>query len=138
MRRAFADTFFFIALLNVRDSYHHEALRFSRDWDGQLITARWVLAEIGNALSGLTARRSFATFLEGLRAQTQITVLEDSDKLFNSGVTLFAMRPDKEWSVTDCVSFEVMRTLGLDEAVTGDRHFEQAGFKMLLKHAGEG
>lgn len=45
---------------------------------------------------------------------------------------LYRARPDKEWSLTDCTSFVVMNECGLTDALTGDRHFEQAGFKALL------
>jgi uncharacterized protein len=132
MKRAFGDSFFFIALLNPRDAYHQRVAQLSRDWEGQIITTRWVLAEIGNALSGVNARPSFVTFLAELKQQAEIIVLADSDHLFDEGIRLFATRPDKEWSLTDCISFEAMRACGLEEALTGDHHFEQAGFKMLL------
>jgi predicted nucleic acid-binding protein len=56
-----------------------------------------------------------------------------SPELFQRGVELFRARPDKEWSLTDCISFVVMTEKGLSEALTGDRHFEQAGFHALLK-----
>ena len=59
MRRAFGDSFFFIALLNPRDSFHQTAVEVSRHWEGQIITTRWVWAEVGNALCGVNARRSF-------------------------------------------------------------------------------
>ena len=49
------------------------------------------------------------------------------------GVALYAERPDKDWSLTDCISFVVMRKMDITEALTGDRHFEQAGFTALLK-----
>jgi hypothetical protein len=52
---------------------------------------------------------------------------------FDAGVALFAQRPDKHWSLTDCISFIVMRREGLTDALTGDHHFEQAGFNALLK-----
>ena len=133
MKRAFGDTFFFIALLNPCDSYHQAAAQFSREWDGQILTTRWVLAEIGNALSGINGRRSFTSFLDGLEQLEHIQILLPSDKLFEQGVTLFAARPDKEWSLTDCISFAAMRACSMEEAITADHHFEQAGFKMLLK-----
>ena len=53
--------------------------------------------------------------------------------LFDAGVELYVRRPDKAWSLTDCISFVVMREHGMNEALTGDRHFEQAGFIALLK-----
>ena len=133
MRRAFGDSFLFIALLNPRDSFHQTALTVSRDWEGQIITTRWILAEVGNALCGVAARQSFVTFVVGLAQQQQIMVLPDSDSLFDQGIKLFSGRPDKEWSLTDCISFAAMRVYALDEALTGDHHFAQAGFKVLLQ-----
>ena len=133
MRHAFGDSFLFIALLNPRDSFHQTAMEVSRGWEGRIITTRWVLAEVGNALCGLNARRSFLAFLEGMEQQGQITVLPDSDSLFDQGVKLFSGRPDKEWSLTDCISFAAMQICDLEEALTGDHHFEQAGFQALLK-----
>ena len=133
MRRAFGDSFLFIALLNPRDSFHQTAVEVSRHWEGQIVTTRWVLAEVGNALCGVNARQSFVTFLEGLAQQGQIMVLPDSDNLFDQGIELFSGRPDKEWSLTDCISFAAMRACALKEALTGDHHFEQAGFQVLMR-----
>ena len=53
-------------------------------------------------------------------------------ELFDEGFDLYCRRPDKDWSLTDCVSFVVMQQRGLREAFTADRHFEQAGFVALL------
>ena len=53
-------------------------------------------------------------------------------ELLEQGMDLYARRPDKEWSLTDCISFVVMSQNGLEEALTGDHHFEQAGFRILL------
>ena len=58
--------------------------------------------------------------------------MENSDTLFARGFNLYRQRSDKAWSLTDCISFVVMADEGLNEALTGDRHFEQAGFTALL------
>ncbi len=60
-------------------------------------------------------------------------IVRASDELFKAGVAFYAMRPNKDWSLTDCISFHVMRDRGIREALTGDHHFEQAGFKTLLR-----
>jgi predicted nucleic acid-binding protein len=59
-------------------------------------------------------------------------VIPPSQRLFEDGLRLFAERPDKEWSLTDCVSFLVMKRHGLTDALTADRHFSQAGYNPLL------
>ncbi len=61
-----------------------------------------------------------------------MTIVPSSSDLFWRGIKLFDARPDKEWSLTDCISFEVMAELGLTDALTADHHFEQAGFRALL------
>jgi hypothetical protein len=85
MNRVFADSFFFIALLSPRDVCHAEALRLTRELPSKIVTTRWVLAEVGNAFSGLGARRSFERFVNGLRDQNRVAVLPDSDALFDDG-----------------------------------------------------
>jgi len=67
-----------------------------------------------------------------LRASPDVRIIGPSEELFSRGLELYRQRPDKEWSLTDCISFVVMRDEQLSEALTGDRHFEQAGFKSLL------
>jgi predicted nucleic acid-binding protein len=52
---------------------------------------------------------------------------------FERGMELYEGRPDKEWSLTDCISFAVMTERGVSDALTNDHHFEQAGFRILLK-----
>lgn len=54
-------------------------------------------------------------------------------EIFERGVELYHSRLDKQWSLTDCISFVVMSEEGIAEALTGDHHFEQAGFVALLK-----
>jgi uncharacterized protein len=67
------------------------------------------------------------------RTDQALTVVEASHDLFERGLDLFGKRPDKEWSLTDCISFVVMQEQGLTDALTADHHFDQAGFVRLLK-----
>jgi uncharacterized protein len=71
--------------------------------------------------------------LELLRAQPDVEIVPSTSDLFRRGTELFAARPDKEWSLTDCISFVVMNERGINDALTNDHHFEQAGFRILLK-----
>jgi len=93
----------------------------------------WVLTELGDALHRGRNRKTFAHFLDTLGEHEDLDIVPASAELFQRGIALFRLRPDKEWSLTDCISFVVMAEKGISEALTSDRHFEQAGFKVLLK-----
>jgi predicted nucleic acid-binding protein len=71
--------------------------------------------------------------LEVIRTSPEYIVLQATAPLFDAGLTLHAQRPDKEWSLTDCISFVVMEQRGIAEALAYDHHFEQAGFVALLR-----
>ena len=133
MRRVFADAWFYIALLDPHDAAHAAARSACSDESvSEFVTTRWVLMEVANMLAGPKARKHCAAFLRDLSMAPDTRIIPDSDALFQRGLSLYEERPDKEWSLTDCVSFLVMADEGLTEALTGDRHFEQAGFARLL------
>jgi predicted nucleic acid-binding protein len=134
MRTIFADTYYFLALLNNTDEGHPQALAFTTSYRGRLLTTPWVLTELADALAGTPQRRAkFAQTLHKLQTEPPAAVLPCDEKLFQAGVNLYIQRPDKQWSLSDCISFVVMQREGITEALTGDHHFEQAGFVALLK-----
>lgn len=133
MNPVFADTFYFLALLRVDDAAHARALRLSRTRADPILTTVWVLTEVADALAMPGMREGFPRLLATLRADPACTIVPSTQSLFDQGVDLYAARPDKSWSLTDCISFVVMREYGATQALTGDRHFEQAGFTILLK-----
>ena len=128
----FADTFFFLALLNEPDAAHDRAATAVQQFDC-LVTTPWVLTEVADGMAPRHRRGTFVAFLAFLRAHDRVTIVPADQALFDAGVELYANRPDKDWSLTDCISFVVMREHGLTEALTADHHFEQAGFKALIK-----
>ena len=132
MKRYFADAFFFFAWWNRRDHAHQRVQNFLREFDGRLVTTHWVLMEIADGLASTPARRQVRALFEDLENDRMLTIVEASESLYRRGLALYDQRPDKEWSLTDCISFVVMRDEGLDESLTGDHHFEQAGFAALL------
>jgi predicted nucleic acid-binding protein len=89
----------------------------------------------GRCIGGLAQRSLFAKFLESVKHNPSVTILPPTSALFEAGVEIYSRRPDKAWSLTDCISFAAMDQHGLKEALTGDRHFEQAGFSALLGQA---
>ena len=128
----FADSLFFFALLNERDACHQRATEVSQEFGAVIVTTRWVLAEVADALCAPAWRGRAGAFIEFVLTAQGFLVQGSSDELFDRGMDLYRSRHDKEWSLTDCVSFVVMADEGIAEALTGDRHFEQAGFKALL------
>jgi predicted nucleic acid-binding protein len=133
MNRAFADTSYYIALASNRDQHHADAVALARAFRGEIVTTDFVLLEVGNWLSRSGDRPVFLKLLETLRADPQTLVLPATRELFDAGRDLFAQRMDKDWSLTDCISFTVMHEQGLIDALTADHHFEQAEFNVLLK-----
>jgi predicted nucleic acid-binding protein len=129
----FADTFYFLALLNPADAAHRRAVEFSKQLRGGTLTTDWVLVEVADAMAAPAQRTLFVEFLEMLMGNPRVTIVPATRALFLSGFALYRNRPDKSWSFTDCVSFTTMNEFHLTEALTGDHHFEQAGFHALLK-----
>lgn len=128
-----ADTFYFLALLDSREKRHRQALTASRDAALRRVTTEWVLAEFADACSHPKDRADFVTFYRAIVNHRRVQIIPADTRLFRRGVDFFAERPDKNWSLTDGLSFLVMRDEAITEALTGDRHFEQAGFVALLK-----
>ena len=133
MNRVFADTFYFLALLNPKDAAHAKAVEAALAIRGELVTTAWVLTELADAMSAPENRLEFIATLEDLRHNAQVRIVPPDAAEFDAGIELFRNRRDKDWSLTDCISFAVMSRHGITDALTGDKHFEQAGFRALLK-----
>ncbi|MFN7562216.1 MAG: type II toxin-antitoxin system VapC family toxin [Prosthecobacter sp.] len=133
MRRVFADAWFYIALLDPNDAGHAKAVQACADESiTGIVTTRWVLMEVANMLSNSKARAGCAAFMRDLDHAEGMRIIPASEELFQRGLALYDERPDKGWSLTDCISFLVMADEHVIEALTGDHHFEQAGFTALL------
>lgn len=133
MNTVFVDTSFYVAMLSPTDRFHASALEWVRSYAGRTVTTEQVLTETGNWFAACGDRGPFVALLESIRADPKATVIWSDRGIFDAAIALYAARRDKEWSLTDCFSFVVMKKDGLTEALTADHHFEQAGFKALLK-----
>jgi predicted nucleic acid-binding protein len=98
-----------------------------------LVTTHYVLTEVADALAHHALRPQFLKLLTYLEGWPDVLIVPGSDELYRAGIDLYRQRPDKDWSLTDCISFVVMQRQGIAEALTADHHFEQAGFVVLLK-----
>lgn len=132
MKTVFADTSFYVALLDRRDQYHEQVREFIKRFTARVVTTDWVLTEVGAHLAPAATRAWFGDLIDQLTNDDTVTIEAIHDPLHQEGVALYRKYRDKDWSVTDCISFVVMRRRGLQEALTHDHHFEQAGFTRLL------
>jgi hypothetical protein len=133
MKPVFVDAFFYVACLNRADQHHEKVMSFARQPLGRMVTTRWVLIEVADALAASASRNRLAGFVAALEMDAGTTIVESRPALFQRGLKLYDERADKEWTLTDCISSIVMADEGLMDALTGDHHFEQAGFRALLK-----
>jgi len=133
MSAVFADTFYFIALINANDEAHALAAEFAGDASLTLVTTEWVLTELADGLAETDGRAVFQQLLEAFASDSRVEIIASDAGLWRRGVELYNTRPDKGWSLTDCISFVVMTDRKITDALTGDHHFEQAGFVGLLK-----
>lgn len=133
MSERFTDSFVFLAMLNPQDRRHAAAVKSLNASRQPLVTTAWVMTELADGLSRAATRALFITLEQRLRNDPRVTIIGPDERVFEAGLDLYRRRPDKDWSLTDCISFVVMRERGITEALTGDHHFEQAGFIALLK-----
>lgn len=132
----FLDTGYTIALSVESDEYHERAVELAEQLEAEktrLVTTRAIMLETGNALSKKRYRKSAIELLDALEEDPLVEIVLLSEELFAEAFELFRSRPDKEWGLVDCVSFIVMQERGLTEALTPDKHYEQSGFRALLR-----
>ena len=133
--QTFVDASGWIALVHANDTLHQQAVRLfqQRLNEGRgFVTSSVVLLEVGNWLSPVPLRRLASRLVERIEHSTRIQVVELTPELYRKGWRLYSERPDKDWGVIDCISFTIMEERNIVEALTGDRHFQQAGFVALL------
>ena len=135
MKTVFVDAFCLIATNVLRDQSHqraHQLMRLLEQDSAQFVTTDAVLAEFCNALSKATLRSKAVDTTRLLRSRDDVEVVHITREIFDRAFALYESRPDKDWGLTDCMSFEVMKSQRIKEALTADHHFAQAGFKTLM------
>ncbi len=134
MKLVFADTVYWIAIFLPGDPWANAAAAVSLE-DARLITTEEVLAEFltGVSAHGERTRRLACDSAREILGDPDIEVVAQSHESFLGGLALYEKRPDKQYSLTDCISMNVMKRQGIREVLTQDRHFEQEGLIRLLK-----
>jgi uncharacterized protein len=135
MKTVFADTGYWAALLNPRDELHGKATLALRELGRvRLLTTEMVLAELLTVFRKPPVRALVAESVKTILANPNVEVVPQTSLQFRDACRLYADRPDKGWSLTDCASFVLMLQRNVLESLAYDEHFEQAGFVALLRH----
>jgi uncharacterized protein len=132
MITVFADTSYYQALMNARDEGHRAANEWTAGFAGKWLTTAWVIVELANTMSRAENRPFFLSLLLDLETDDRVEIVPPTAEILQRGLELYANRADKDWSLTDCISFLVMEDHGVTHAATLDRHFEQAGFSFAF------
>ena len=136
MRTLFADSGYYIALLNPRDQWHEKAKTVTAQLGNvRVVTSQMVFVEFLNFMGGRgqQLRESAWSALRDFAENPDVEIVPQSSAPFDSAVDLYNSRPDQRWSLTDCASFLLMDSQNIQEALAYDRDFEQAGFVALLR-----
>jgi predicted nucleic acid-binding protein len=131
----FADTFYWIALLDPHDAFHAAAHAYSGALGPVcLVTTDEVFDEVLMFFAGTGPfwRGKAAATVHTARQDPNVLVLPQTRADFDAALALYQARPDKGYSLTDCRSMLALRALGLTEVLTNDHHFTQEGFTILF------
>lgn len=131
----FLDTAYLYALLNTRDQYHARAKELQSVLNRErrpLVTSEFVLTEMADGLSAIRFREETVRVIDALTDSSHVVIVPASSELYQAGLNLFRSRSDKQWGLTDCTSFVIMEQQDIQEALTTDDHFRQAGFRAMM------
>jgi hypothetical protein len=137
LKRVFVDTSHHIAILDRRDDSHDAAMREARrlrDEGARFVTSDAVLIEFLTFFSawGTIVRETTVAYARELRDEPTVDVIPHDRKLFDTAIDFFLARPDKAYSMTDCMSMVICRDTSISDVLTADHDFEQEGFTILL------
>jgi len=131
----YVDTAALIALAHKRDSLHEKTVAVYKELlsrNTRFITTNAVLLEVGNAFSRASHKPLAISLFHLVHDSASWEVISADDKWLTEGMGLFQKRKDKDWSLTDCIGIAVAEAYSIKNVFTSDRHFKQAGFKVLL------
>ena len=131
----FIDTGYVYALINSRDQWHEKAMEWRRNISAEksvLLTTEFILAEIADGLAAVSFRQAAVQTIRILANNPFVQIIPATSELFQAGLALYESRSDKDWGLTDCISFVVITEHNHTDVLTTDDHFRQAGFRALL------
>ena len=136
MKRVFMDSQCLIAANLPRDVNHARALAqldAIESSGGTLVLTDAILIEFCNMLSRVSLRNQAMRVVRTLRENDAVEIIHVTKEILERAIALYETRDDKEWGLTDCISFRVMTERKVSDCLTADHHFEQAGFQAVFK-----
>jgi predicted nucleic acid-binding protein len=127
------DTGYLVALMELVDELNARASAWADAINEPLLVSEYVLIESVNHLSRRISRSKAWALIDAVRGSGDYEFVTSSEELLGAGIQLHRQRSDKDWSLTDCISFHIMQSRGISRALAFDHHFEQAGFEALLR-----
>jgi hypothetical protein len=135
IEHVFLDTAYAFALINQSDKWHLESV----DWQQKIIeegafllTTEYILCEIADGLASIKYRKKAIQLIRILEQSEIVKIIPASTELLHRGLSFFEKYSDKDFSLTDCISFTIMKEFRIRRALTSDHHFSQVGFIALL------
>ena len=135
MKQTFADTSYWVATLDDKDHWFEQAMDAASEiGESEIVTTESILIEVLNHFSDYRAdiKDFVANYVEAILKDEETLVLLHNHETFQKALQLYKSRLDKGYSLTDCISMNQMRELGIAEVLTNDTHFQQEGFTKLF------
>jgi len=132
--RLLLDSTFIAGLINSRDQCHLKAKGFLPlvENASEVVITEAALIEVGNLLRSLPHRKKAAEFIDACYETGNVTIVSVDSDLLRKALAFYRLHQDKDWGLTDCVSFVVMKERVIAMAMTADADFQQAGFRALM------
>jgi uncharacterized protein len=131
----YVDTAWLVALIDVRDQHHDEALALAEKLaaeDAPLVSTDAVVVELCNYFARSPLRSEAIAWVLEVREDSGWEIVSVDRRLLSAAERRYRAHEDKTWSLTDCIGMELMRSRKLERAATTDAGFQQAGFRVLL------
>jgi len=127
----FVDTSFWCALLNRRDSNHEAAMAADAALREPRVTTSYVVAETSNLLMARGRPDTARQYLRRTLLPGSCYVVHPTRAAYDLALSMVLHYGDKNFGLTDALSFVVMSETGIQDAMTFDAHFRQMGFRMI-------
>ena len=133
-RDIFCDTSGFFALFNPRDPAYEKALKWMKQFEGRvrIVTTEWIIGETCTLFVFRKKPHLVVSFLDYIERSTALLSVNPDDFLLASAKKFIKQRSGEGYSFVDCISFCLMKERGIRQALTTDKHFQKAGFEVLL------